>query len=199
MNKKKKIILGLLLMAACCTYADKYKVLYVNSTDIKVGGKVIAVGSVFDEKETVKWNSEQQAMKVVNLTTNRVMVFVAKALEKKNASTLYDYLIKNKHLSTRGFKQSPTEEWQLDKTLYLLDTLYISLPPRHNQSTTAKLVVGQGREIPLSNNGHHYVIPRNLLRGKGSQPVKADIVEYDKAKDWSYTVYRDLNIEIIPQ
>lgn len=196
---KKELVLGLLLMVACCAYADRYKVLYVNSSDIKVGGKAIAVGSVFDEKETVRWTSEQQAMKVVNLTTNRVMVFVAKALEKKNASTLYEYLIRNKHLSTRGLKKNPTEEWQLDETLYLLDTLYISLPPRHNQSATAKMVVKQGREIPLTNNGHHYVIPRSLLGRTGSQPINVDIVEYDKEKDWSYTVYRNLNIEIVPQ
>ena len=141
MEEKKIILVASLLMIACCVFADKYKVLYLNSPDIKVGNKTIVVGNVFDDKDAIKWTSEQQAIKVMNLNTKRVMVLAAKALKKKNATSLYDYLTSTKRLSTRDFrKKQMIEEWQLDSTLYLMDTLYISMPHRQFKSVVAKLI-----------------------------------------------------------
>lgn len=198
MDKKKEIILGLLLITSCFAFADRYKVLYVNSSDIRVGNKVISVGNIFDDKETIKWTSELQAMKVINLNTKRVMVFAAKALKKKKSSSLYEYLTGIKHLSTRELNHNNIEEWQMDTTLYLLDTLYLSLPPRHNKSATAKIVRKQGKEISIPNNGHNYIITRNLFEEQKSQPIRADIIEYDKERDWNYIIYKNLNIELLP-
>lgn len=198
MEKKKQIVLGILLMVTFCAFADKYKVLYVNSSDIRIGNKSIAVGNIFDDKETITWTSEQQAMKVINLDTKRVMVFAARALKKKKATTLYEYLTNTKHLSTRGINQNRIEEWQMDTTLYLLDTLSLSIPARHNPSAKAKLVFRHGKEITLPVNGNYYIITQNLLGQNGSQPIRADIIEYDKEKDWSYTVYKNLVIELVP-
>ena len=110
--EKKIILVASLLMIACCVFADKYKVLYLNSPDIKVGNKTIVVGNVFDDKDAIKWTSEQQAMKVMNLNTNRVMVLAAKALKKKKSNSLYEYLTSTKHLSTRDLKKRRlVEEW----------------------------------------------------------------------------------------
>ena len=199
MGKKKEIILALLLLVACSTFADRYKVLFVNSTDIMIGNKTTVVGNIFDDKESIHWTSDQQAMKVVNLNTNRVMVFAAKALKKKKASSLYEYLTGSKHLSTRSLGQKHMEEWQLDTTLYVLDTLFLNTPARHNPAAKAKLVMHQGREIPLSVKGNQYIITRSLLAGQGSQPIRADIIEFDRSKNWTYTVYRNLNIELLPR
>ena len=198
MEKKKEIVLGLLLLVACCAFADRYKVLYLNSSDIRIANKTAAVGSIFDDRETINWTSDQQAMKVVNLNTNRVMVFAAKALKKKKASSLYEYLTGNKHLSTRSLSPRNREEWQLDTTLYLLDTLYLHVPSKRQQSAKTKIVFRQGGEMPLSVKGNRYVITRSLFGRQMSRPIRADIIEYDRSKDWSYTVYRNLLIELLP-
>ena len=84
----------IVLMVTSFVFADKYKVLYVNSTGIKIETKNVAVGSVFTDKDKIVWTDDQQAMKVINLNTNRVMVLAAnqgldwadveKVLEERN-------------------------------------------------------------------------------------------------------------------
>lgn len=201
MEKKKIVLMASLLMIACCVFADKYKVLYLNSPDIKVGNKTIVVGYVFDDKDAIKWTSEQQAMKVMNLKTKRVMVLAAKALKKKNATSLYDYLTSTKRLSTRDFrKKQMIEEWQLDSTLYLMDTLYISMPQRQSNSIVAKLVVkhGEGQEIYLNHNDKNYILTRGIFGKDTPFPLKIDIKEYDPKQNWEYIVYRNLIIDPLP-
>ena len=199
--EKKIILVASLLMIACCVFADKYKVLYLNSPDIKVGNKTIVVGNVFDDKDAIKWTSEQQAMKVMNLNTNRVMVLAAKALKKKKSNSLYEYLTSTKHLSTRDLKKRRlVEEWQLDSILYLMDTLYISMPQRQSKSVVAKLVIRQDavKEIPLSHNGQYYILTRSIYCNNTPHPLKIDIIEYDPKQSWEYTVYRGLIVEPLP-
>ena len=199
--EKKIILVASLLLIACCVFADKYKVLYLNSPDIKVGNKTIVVGNVFDDKDAIKWTSEQQAMKVMNLNTNRVMVLAAKALKKKKSNSLYEYLTSTKHLSTRDLKKRRlVEEWQLDSILYLMDTLYISMPQRQFKSVLAKMVVRQGavKETPLSHNGQYYILTRSIYGNRSPHPLKIDILEYDAKRGWEYTVYRNLTIEPLP-
>ena len=201
MEERKIILVASLLMIACCVFADKYKVLYLNSSDIKVGNKTLVVGTVFDDKDAIKWSSEQQAVKVMNLNTKRVIVLAAKALKKKKTTSLYDYLTSTKHLSTRDIKKRRVvEEWQLDSTLYLMDTLYISMPKRQSKSVVAKLVVRQdaAKEIPLSHNGQYYILTRSIYGNNSPYPLKIDIIEYDSKQNWEYTVYRNLIIDPLP-
>ena len=47
------------------------------------------MGNVFDDKDAIKWTSEQQAMKVMNLNTKRVIVLAAKALKKKKGAVQF--------------------------------------------------------------------------------------------------------------
>ena len=201
MEKKKLIIIMVVLMFACHVFADRYKVLYVNSTEIKIETKNVVVGQVFSDKDKILWTSDQQAMKVINLNTNRIMVLAAKALKKKNASSLYDYLTSTKRLSTRDYgKKRTIEEWQLDSILYLMDTLYISMPQRHVKSIVAKIIVKQGevKEIPLAHNGQYYIITRSMYGNSSLHPLKIDIKDYDSEQNWEYTVYRNLIIEPLP-
>lgn len=201
MEGKKKTLLVALLMIACSVYADKYKVLYLNSPNIRVGNKTVVVGDVIDDKDAIKWTSEQQAMKVMNLNTKRMMVLAAKALKKKNVSSLYEYLTSTKRLSTRNPRKNRIiEEWQLDSTLYLMDTLYISMPQGTTQSVVAKIIVRQGevKEIPINHNERYYIFTRSIYGNSSPHPLKIDIIEYDPKLNWEYSVYRNLIIEPIP-
>lgn len=187
-----------IMMIASFVYADRYKVLYVNATGIKIDKKNVVVGNEFSDKDIIEWTDDQQAMKVVNLNTNRIVVLAAKALKKKNVSSLYDYLTSTKHLSTRDMKKKRMlEEWQLDSTLYLMDTLYISMPQRQSKSVVAKVIVRQEtvKEIPLSHNGQYYILTRSIYGNSSPHPIKIDIIEYDPILRWEYTVYRNLIIE----
>lgn len=190
----------IVLMVTSFVFADKYKVLYVNSTGIKIETKNVAVGSVFTDKDKIVWTDDQQAMKVINLNTNRVMVLAAKALKKKKASSLYEYLTSTKHLSTRDVKgRKIMEVWQIDSTLYLLDTLYISRPLMRGNNLVAKIVDDNGKamDLPISKDKKSYVITRDIYGNKTFAPKRFAIKEFDRERNWEYVVYRKLIIEPI--
>lgn len=198
MEKKRLIIMVSILMVASYVFADKYKVLYVNSKDIKIDTKIVVVGSVFTDKDKIVWSDDQQAMKVINLNTNRIMVLAAKALKKKKASSLYEYLTKTKHMSTRDIKRRKTMElWQVDSTLYLLDTLYISRPIIRDNNVVARIIDNKGKttNLPISKDGKSYVITRAIYKNQALTPHRFTIKEFDRNRDWEYVVYRKLIIE----
>ena len=188
-----------IMMIASFVYADRYKVLYVNATGIKIDKKNVVVGNEFSDKDIIEWTDDQQAMKVINLNTNRIVVLAAKALKKKNVSSLYDYLTSTKHLSTRGLNTTTKllYEWQVDSTLYLLDTLYIARPIIRDKSVVASSVDQNGSvyELPISKDGKSYLITKDIYKRQTPYPITISIKEYDKNMYWEYTVYRNLIIE----
>lgn len=200
MEKKRFVFIIAVLTVVCHVFADKYKVLYVNSTGIKIEDKDADVGSIFSDKDKIVWMDDQQAMKVINLDTNRIMVLAAKALKKKRSSSLYEYLTNTKHLSTRDLKRGKTmEEWQIDSILYLLDTIYIRRPQIRSNLVVASIINNQGKtiDLPISKDGKTYVITRWLFRNIASNPHRFSIKELDKERNWEYVVYRRLTIELL--
>ena len=79
--------------------AGNYKILYLNSSQIKIDNAFASVGKIFSDKAVIKWSEERQAMKVIDIDTHKRYLIVAK-LEDGNEQTAYDILMRNKHLST---------------------------------------------------------------------------------------------------
>lgn len=98
MNRLKSILL-LQLLLLTIVQAGNYKVLYLNSHKISINGKSVKVGDVFTDKDIIKWTEDRQAMKVIDVETNKRYLFVAK-LANGTEQTPYDILTRNKHLST---------------------------------------------------------------------------------------------------
>lgn len=98
MNRLKSFLL-LQLLLLTIVQAGNYKVLYLNSHKISINGKSVKVGDVFTDKDIIKWTEDRQAMKVIDVETNKRYLFVAK-LANGTEQTPYDILTRNKHLST---------------------------------------------------------------------------------------------------
>ena len=198
MEKKRLMFMVVVFTVACHVFADRYKVLYVNSTGIKIDKNNVVVGSIFSDKDNIVWTDNQQAMKVINMNTNRIIVLVAKALKKKKSTSLYEYLTSTKHLSTRDIKKTNTlEEWKIDSTLYLLDTLKICRPQMRGNLVVASIVNEKGKtiDLPISNDGKTYILTRSIFCDQVPYPSIFTIKEFDKEKNWEYVVYRRLIIE----
>jgi hypothetical protein len=54
------------------------------------------------------------------------------------------------------------------------------------------------REIPITFDSKYYKIPRQIINQLENMPIKLDIMEYDKKRDWKYLVYKDLSVELLP-
>ena len=71
--------------------ADNYKVILVNDANLKfTNGKLVHKGDVFSDVKDIAWEKEKQAVKVINMSTKKPMLFVGKEWVKNTGvSVLY--------------------------------------------------------------------------------------------------------------
>lgn len=92
----------LLLAAAGMAQADTYKIVYLNSPDIRINDKPAKTGDTFNDKATISWTKERQAMKVYCIETKKQMLLVARDGDVKKKRDLHSLLTSTHHLSTHG-------------------------------------------------------------------------------------------------
>lgn len=69
--------------------ADDYKVILVNDANLKFSnGKPIHKGDVFSDVKDIAWEKEKQAVKVINMSTKKPMLFVGKDWVKESGVTV---------------------------------------------------------------------------------------------------------------
>lgn len=201
---KKKIML--LFLVTCFLFttksiqADNYRVLYANSRNIKIGNKNAKKGLTFNDKEPITWTSDKQALKVINLSNNRVIVITQKGFNRKKTKSIADYLSKVKHLSTREYN---TTNLVADTVLYLLDTLLIDAGKHYGDNMIDEVYVninGQSivTKVQKTENKKEFILSRNILGGHYPQLIYVDILETDSTRDWKYYIYKKLRIELLP-
>ena len=125
--KKLNLVLFQLLIFLTMAQAANYKILFLNSHKIKINGQPAKIGDVFDDKSTIRWSEERQAIKVINMETNGRYLFVAKMAEGVE-QTPYDILTRNKHLSTHDENTEINSniiklKMRIDNEYYLMDSI----------------------------------------------------------------------------
>ena len=102
--------------------ADNYKVLKVNDANLKFSnGKTVHVGDVFSDVKDIDWKEDKQAVRVINLTTKKPMLFVGKEWIKKSG---VDVLYNDRQLSTHEGSDGRTEPTIYDKLRTIFDDEY---------------------------------------------------------------------------
>lgn len=130
----KNIITALAVIAASALAlsADNFKILYLTTPDIVIGGKTYKVGDVFAGDAPIKWSAPRQAMKVLNTTTKKQSLVVAEKYSGTKSADMNSYFIQSKQLSTRQGEIINTMELGivLSEQHYLLDSIAVktSLP-----------------------------------------------------------------------
>lgn len=102
--------------------ADNYKVLKVNDANLKFSnGKTVHVGDVFSDVKDIDWKEDKQAVRVINLTTKKPMLFVGKEwIKKKGVDVLYN----DRQLSTHEGSDGRTEPTIYDKLRTIFEDEY---------------------------------------------------------------------------
>lgn len=102
--------------------ADNYKVLKVNDANLKFSnGKTVHVGDVFSDVKDIDWKEDKQAVRVINLTTKKPMLFVGKEWIKKSG---VDVLYNDRQLSTNEGSDGRTEPTIYDKLRTIFEDEY---------------------------------------------------------------------------
>lgn len=132
----KKIITSLLLSGLPLTaLADNFKILFLNTPTITIGGKQKKVGDTFSDTDKITWKDAKQAMKVEVVGKKQIKLVTGGQM--KGQTTLKAYYAKSNQLSTRGSEEDSLDEIFTpdltsnditpDTTIYLLDSLSIDM------------------------------------------------------------------------
>ncbi len=130
----KNFIISLAVIAASAltVSADNFKILYLTTPDIIIGGKTYKVGDVFAGDVPIKWSAPRQAMKVLNTTTKKQSLVVAEKYSGCKSVDMNSYFVQSKQLSTRQGEIINTMELGivLGEQHYMLDSIAVrtSLP-----------------------------------------------------------------------
>lgn len=105
----------------------QYKILYITTPEISIGGKILKVGDEFSENAPIEWTTPRQAVKVLNLSDNTQKLIVAEKYKKTDSKNLKSYLLAEQQLSTRKGVALSTLELGLvlNDTFYLLDPVMV--------------------------------------------------------------------------
>ena len=199
-NKKTIMILLIMLLTTTPLWSQRFMVLYANSSNITIGGKRVQKNMIFDYGEKIVWSSDKQALKVKNLSSGLIRVIPAKDFELNKSVSLYDYLHKRKHLSTRDIN---SRAFDVDTAYYLLDTLKIDAGRYYGKGTTDEIIAKvNGRTIRTAIertlDKQQFILTRKIYDDLSAQVAYFDILETDAQMDWKYFIYRRIRIELLP-
>lgn len=201
----KRIVLLLFFchVAAVSLYADTYKVLYVNSKSIIINGKVAKKGLIFNDSDEIRWTSEKQAIRVINLANNKVYLIPAKKYIKNNSKSLLGYLEsmfhRVNHLSSYGIYSYSLH----DEPLVLLDSILIKIDETRKDEVNYSVVTQRNgfsiaTPIKSTKDGCYVILNRKVFDNYDVGITYFDMLQTDIKTGRSKYVYRNLPVELIP-
>ena len=204
MMHKKYLLSALLLtfsFGIAALHAETYKVLFANSNHIKVGKHYIKKGDVINEKDKILWSSEREALKVVSLSSGRIVVLPAKELQRNDSKSISDFFRKTKRLSTRSFRIMPPTA--SDSTYYLLDTLLLRASKALRPDEKVQALIHLNDEtittpLSITSDGRQFILTPNIYGGRMPIPAPVDIVISESDSEWRHYAYRKLHIVPLP-
>lgn len=189
---KRLTALSIGISLAFAGMAKTYRIAFLTTPSIEIGGKSLKTGDSFDSGETISWASPRQAMKVVDSSTGLQTLMVGEKAQKSKSSNLEDYLVNNKRMSSRdGIPDNIlTLKTFLEKeTHFLIDTLEVatSIPTDSDRFFYVSYNYNN-EEINkrIANDNGHFLITPDIftIDGKPTPPrdVTLSLFYFDKTK-----------------
>ena len=123
---RKVSISILLVFLSIVVWADRYKILQLNTPQVKIGNRLCSKGDVFSDESIIYWSQKNQAFKAQNLETKEIKLFVESDFRAKGCSTIKEYYLKTNHLSSRGSDSTALDE--ISDTIFLCDSVIMEMP-----------------------------------------------------------------------
>ena len=123
---RKVSISILLVFLSIVVWADRYKILQLNTPQVKIGNRLCSKGDVFSDESVIYWSQKNQAFKAQNLETKEIKLFVESDFKAKGCSTIKEYYLKTNLLSSRGSDSTALDE--ISDTIFLCDSVIMEMP-----------------------------------------------------------------------
>lgn len=209
-NMTRCLFLLLTLTSALSVSADRYKIVSMNYPVLHINGKAVKVGYVFNDKATIKWSRERQAIRVFNLNKKKHMLMVARTINPKGNS-IKEILTENVHLSTHaGYDAGTSNELRrlqsaFDMHYDLLDRIEIvsPVPLSDKQYFQATYCYGDKRFTKrLKYKGKNVIIDKSIFNVDGRKlaprDIELDINYFDQKNNKVTFVKAGISIYVIP-
>lgn len=184
------------MLSFTISFADNYKILYINTPSVIIDNKQMHVGDTFDDSVQIKWDSDKQAIKVLNVQTKKVRLFAAKQFSQ--TKSIKDFYLKQNHLSSRGGEMMNEEELReyLSGHFYMLDNIEFSTILAVDENAYFSIVI-DGRDSSLPEINGNIVIGRELFNvSKGT--IKVSVFYNDKVEKQKILITDIMEIEMLP-
>lgn len=155
----RRLISLLAILVAVNAAAQDFKILFVNTGTVRIGGKDLSAGDVFNKAETIHWVDAKQAIKALSLSDQKQFIFVSTDFKERKLKTAQDYLVRSNRLSTRGSGNLYALERQLGGSLYVLDTTCVSINYKPDESEYFFLLRDGNRQELEFKEGKLYFTP----------------------------------------
>lgn len=200
----------LCVLVCLCVRAD-YRILYMNTPTIEIGGKTMKVKDTFVPDAKIKWTSPKQAIKVLDTKTGEKRVLVADDFSQakaQSAKAYLDYVRRTKRLSTDSYIGKTAIKSlasYLNDRFYLLDNLEIETGvPTDANHYFFITYVHNGQEITkaVPNDKGVFTLTPPVFSFNGSRPeneVTVKVYYYDKTADRVTPVCTNMRVVILPK
>ena len=192
----RKLLLLLTLCISVTATAQDFKILLVNSGTVRIGGKDLSAGDVFNLSETIQWSDAKQAIKALSLSDNSQYVFTANDFKKKKLKSARDYLVKSNRLSTRGSGSLSSVARKIGETLYVIDTTSVAISYEPDESEYFFLL-RDGESYELQYDGGKLVFTPDIWEGCQEQMTVNLFFRYSDGEE--ECVIEDLVIVPLPE
>lgn len=182
----RKVLLLLLLCVTTTAVAEDFKILFVNTGTIRIGGKNLGRGDIFSDSENIAWINAKQAIKVLSMTSHKQYVFVSTDFAERKLKSAKDYLVKTNRLSTRGSGSLSSVARQIGETLYVVDTTEVAISYEPDEAEYFFLLL-DGNRLNLTYNDGKLVFTPDIWAGK-EEPITVDLLFHYADGDEEYVI-----------
>jgi hypothetical protein len=161
---KKVCISILLVLLSNVICAGRYKILQLNTPQVKIGNRLCTKGDVFSDESVIYWSQQKQAFKAQNLETKEIKLFVESDFRAKGCNTIKEYYLKKNHLSSRGSDSTALDE--ISDTIFLCDSVIMEMPVLMDTVHYCYLVYNnEGKEVKkrLKHQNQSFIIDKKLF------------------------------------
>ena len=195
---RKVSISILLVFLSIVVWADRYKILQLNTPQVKIGNRLCSKGDVFSDESVIYWSQKKQAFKAQNLETKEIKLFVESEFSAKGCNTIKDYYVTTNHLSSRGSDSTALDE--ISDTIFLCDSVIMEMPVLMDTVHYCYIVYNnEGKEVKqrLNNQDQRFIIDKKLF---GEDLMRDDlrVSLFYHMPDEDYPLKDSLTIMFIP-
>lgn len=162
--------------------AEDFKILFLNTENIKIGKTVRTVGDTFSDGEKIFWKDGKQAMKVISLESKKQYVLVSEDFKQKKVKSTKDFIVKNNRLSTRGIGNLATVAGQVGEKVYWLNPTLITIDYEPDDDEYFFLKV-RDEEIRLEMVNQQLVLDEHIWEENNPSPAEVDLYFHYKDGD----------------